>query len=129
MRNLYLIEQSTISNQFTCSVKDETTTIQLIPAKQVLVDSDEMAFIYIVEEAGAFSYLSFKETVWPALLQMVQEGNDPVLQVGNEQIVLEQFVQELEGLLYNIEGNSNYGEAFVQKVETVFEAFYTDNEV
>lgn len=125
LRNVYLISPATIvHNKLIFSVNDEMTAFQIIPAKQVLVDSDACAFIYIVEEGEAFSYVSFGEATWPQLLQMVQVGENPLLQVGDKQIELVQFAEELESLLYNIEGNSNYGENFVSKVETAFQAFY-----
>ena len=41
----------------------------------------------------------------------------------------EDFYEELEALIYNIEGNDNYGESFVSAVETAFQTILTNNEV
>lgn len=130
MRNIYNIENHVdIHNKTTFSVNEEARHIQISPAGQVIVDSDKYAFIYIVEEDGEFSYLQFGEHTWPALLKMLQRGEDPVLSVGERTIKLQQFHEELEALIYNIEGNSNYGDEFVARVETAFQTFLADDEV
>ncbi|KGR83858.1 hypothetical protein [Lysinibacillus odysseyi] len=130
MRNIYNIENHVdIHNKMTFRVNEKAQHIHISPARQVIVDSDAYAFIYIVEEDGEFSYLHFGEDTWPALLKMLLCGEDPLLSVGEETIELQQFHEELEGLIYNIEGNSNYGEEFVARVETAFQAFLADDEV
>lgn len=128
MRKVYNIEEaSSIHNNLVFHLKEDVPA--LLPTKQVIVDSDTHAFLYIVEEDGEYSYVRFGGEMWPYLLEMVQRGVDPVLQHADVQIELVQFAEELEGLLYNIEGNSNYGETFVTKVETAFHAFYAMDEV
>ncbi|WP_431029252.1 hypothetical protein [Lysinibacillus sp. LZ02] len=130
MRNVYKVENYVdVHNKLTFSVNEEASTIQIIPAGQVIVDSDHHAFIYIVEEDGAFSYLSFGLDMWPALLEVVQRGENPYLSVGENTIELLHFYEELEALIYNIEGNDNYGESFVTAVEAAFQAILTNNEV
>lgn len=93
---------------------------KLKPTGQVLADSDALAFIYIVEENDEYSYLTFDAELWPALLTYVVEERNPIVQVGNEKIQLEGFYEEMAFLLPNIAGNSNYGESFVERVESVF---------
>ncbi len=128
MRKVYNIEEApSIHNNMIFHVKEDITA--WLPTKQVIVDSDTHAFLYIVEEDSEYSYVRFDEKMWPYLLGMVQRGVDPVLQHADGQLELVQFAEELEGLLYNIEGNSNYGETFVTKVETAFQAFYAADEV
>ena len=130
MRNVYNIENHVdIHNKSTFSVNEKAQHIQISPAGQVIVDSDQYAFIYIVEEDGEFSYLHFGEDTWPALLKMLQHGEDPLLLVGEKTIELQQFHEELAALIYNIEGNSNYGEEFASRVETAFQVFLADDEV
>lgn len=130
LRNVYQIESYVyIHNHLTFSVDEKASTIQITPAGQVIVDSDNHAFIYIVEEDGVFSYLSFDEKMWPALLEMIQRGEDPYVSLGEKAIELHHFYEELEALIYNIEGNGNYGESFVEAVETVFQSILTNNEV
>jgi hypothetical protein len=130
LRNIYNIENHVdIHNKITFSVNEKAQHIQISPAGQVIVDSDQYAFIYIVEEDGEFSYLHFGENTWSALTKMLQRGEDPLLSIGNQTIELQQFHEELEGLIYNIEGNSNYGEEFVARVETAFQVFLANDEV
>lgn len=130
LRNVYNIESYVhIHNKLTFSVNEKASTIQITPVGQVIVDSDHHAFLYIVEEDDAFSYLSFGEKMWSALVEMVQRGEDPYLTLGEKTIELHHFYEELEALVYNIEGNDNYGESFVSAVETVFQTILEDNEV
>ena len=130
LRNVYNIESyGYIHNKLRFSVNEKASTIQITPVGQVIVDSDRHAFIYIVEEDGTFSYLSFGEAMWPALIEMVQRGENPYLALGEKTIELHHFYEELEGLLYNIEGNDNYGESFVSAVETAFRPILLNNEV
>lgn len=130
MRNVYTIENhADIHNKITFSVNEKAQDIQMIPAGKVIVDSDDHAFIYIVEEGGVFSYLHFGEATWPALVEMLVRGEDPYLFAEGEPIELHQFHEELEALIYNIEGNSNYGDEFVARVETAFRAVLANDEV
>jgi len=90
------------------------------PTGQVLADSDACAFIYIVEENEQYSYLTFGKELWPALISYVKEERNPVLQIAEQSIELDGFFEEMAFLVQNIQGNSNYGEAFVEEVERVF---------
>ena len=94
--------------------------VDVVPKGQVLADSDAFAFIYIVEENNEYSYLTFGEGLWQALMSHVAEERNPIVQINGESIELEGFVEEMAFLLPNIAGNSNYGEAFVERVEHVF---------
>ena len=130
LRNVYNIESYVhLHNKLTFSLNEKASTIQITPVGQVIVDSNYHAFIYIVEEDSTYSYLSFGEKMWPALVEMVQRGEDPYLTLGEKTIELHHFYEELEALIYNIEGNDNYGESFVSAVETAFQAILTNNEV
>ena len=87
---------------------------------QVLADSDAQAFIYIVEENEQYSYLAFQYDTWESLLYYLKQQQDPVVVIQNESMILTDFCEELQSLVFNIEGNSNYGEQFVEMVEAVF---------
>ncbi len=118
MRNIYVIQHAEeIQNDIYFSLNNTESTLQLQPAGQLLADSDNEAFIYIVEEAGQYSYLSFPKAVWSGLVQVLQTGRDPYL---SPQLELTNFYEELEALIWNIQGNDNYGEEFVQAVEDSF---------
>lgn len=130
MRNVYTIDQyEVLHNDFFFIVKESDEHIQIQPAAQVIADSDNEAFIYIVEENGVFSYLRFARSIWPQLVEVVKSKQDPSLRIGTKKIVLTNFFEELSILLFNIEGNSNYGEDFVQAVEQSFAEIFQANEV
>lgn len=89
-------------------------------AGQMIVDSDEMAFVYLLEDKDEFIYLYIHDSVWKDLGKAMKEearlfaaGEDTTLELTSWQ-------EELTYLISNIEGNSNYGEEMVGKVESVF---------
>ncbi|WP_107838817.1 hypothetical protein [Metasolibacillus meyeri] len=124
MRKVYTIQKfEQIHNDIYFSLHDSEQAIQIQPRGQVIVDSDNMAFIYIVEEDGVYSYLSFPQTIWAALLQIAQNKRDPFLAPN---LLLPNFAEELEYLLWNIQDNENYGKEFVQAVGEEFAAIYLD---
>lgn len=130
MRNVYTINQfEVVHNEFHFILNESNEHIQMQPAGQVIADSDNGSFIYIVEEGDAFSYISFPKTIWPQLLEVVKTGQDPFLRVVGERIQLTNFFEELHMLLFNIEGNGNYGDAFVAAVEEAFAEIFVSDEV
>ncbi|NLY79440.1 MAG: hypothetical protein GX072_05985 [Lysinibacillus sp.] len=121
MRNLYEIDDfQSIHNELYFSLNDNELKIQIEPAGQVLTDSDHLAFIYVVEEGDEFSYLQFPKKVWEGLLTIIKTKKDPFLTIDGNTIQLHNFANELEMLVFNIEGNGNYGSEFVQAVEETF---------
>ena len=72
---------------------------------------------------------SVEERSWPQLLQMILTELQPFIKVEDGSIECIHFVEELKGLLYNIEGNGNYGESFVSAVEEAFAQFFARNQV
>ncbi|MEK4424186.1 UPF0738 family protein [Solibacillus sp. FSL K6-1523] len=130
MRKLYTIERFEIINQELHFILNEKELqIQLEATGQVIVDSDNESFLYIVEENNAYSYISFSKELWPQLLQMILTKQTPYLTWNTGRIELTNFVEELNMLLFNIEGNGNYGELFVAAVEQQFSRFFALNEV
>ncbi|QLK85648.1 hypothetical protein [Staphylococcus sp. 17KM0847] len=85
-------------------------------AGQMIVDSDNNAFVYLLDDGASFSYLIFVQETW----SMLHEHRDKKV-IINDQLELTRFKTELDYLLENIEGNSNYGKAFVEAVEETFE--------
>lgn len=125
VRNLYLIQQfEVLHNEIHFILNENKKLSQLQPVGQVIVDSDNDAFLYIIEENDAYSYVSFAQEVWPQLLQMLLADQKAYLKVEDGSLPLDQFAEELRGLLYNIEGNSNYGDKFVQAVEKAYAEFF-----
>lgn len=108
------------------SLNDNESNLQLKPASQVIADSDDFAFIYLLDAGEDYHYLRFPPTMWTELKHILQTKQNPKLQVGTEVIELTNFYEELEMLVYNIEGNYNYGSEFVQAVEDHFKAILAD---
>jgi hypothetical protein len=88
---------------------------------RMLVDSDGLAFIYILEDDSAFYYVSFEQATWPSLKNVLTKNTKLVLELGNNvQIELTSIAEELAFLTENIEGNGNYGEEMENAVQEVF---------
>lgn len=117
LRNIYRVEKfQLIHNELHFSLYENDQKIKFQPAHQVLADSDGQAFIYLVEEGDNLSYVSFPKNVWPQLLELLKVEKNPYLRIGEHSIELENFYEELLALIYNIEGNDNYGEDFVKAI-------------
>lgn len=93
------------------------------PSKKMITDSEEIAFVYLMDDEEGYAYIHFPRDTWALMAQVLQGDNDPVLIWNGESIPLPGFIEELTMLVYNIEGNDNYGEAFTTAVEHEFEAF------
>jgi Family of unknown function (UPF0738) len=92
----------------------------LSPAEQILVDSKEFSFVYLMENHEGYTYIEMNEPIWP-LLKKGLEQKIPVLALfEDEQMELTNFNEELNDLINNIRGNSNYGAEMVTKVEEIF---------
>lgn len=93
---------------------------QLKAAGQMITDSDSMAFIYLLEDEIGYHYLKFGQEVWPLLVNTLKAVKDPSLQIGDKELILQGFKEELNMLIFNIEGNDNYGGDFSRAVEEAF---------
>ncbi|MEN8699078.1 hypothetical protein [Bacillus infantis] len=87
---------------------------------QMLVDSDNLAFVYIAESNDEYTYIVLSEGIWALMSQALAAGADAYLANGPERLTLPQFREELGYLIENIKGNSNYGDEMVAKVEAAF---------
>ncbi len=124
LRNVYIVNQfQAVHNEIHFILNEKKQLSQLQPVGQVIVDSDNEAFLYIIEENDAYSYIGFPQAIWSQLVQMLKSGQQPYLKVEDGLMPLNQFTDELKGLLYNIVGNSNYGNRFVEAVEKEFADF------
>lgn len=101
---------------------DETDfeTAGLQASGQMLVDSDSLAFIYKLENEKEFIYVSLPSAVWPSLKNVISEKQQVILHLEDNELELTDIIPELEYLLQNIEGNSNYGDEMVGLVENTF---------
>ena len=89
-------------------------------AGQMITDSDSNAFIYLLEDETEYHYLKFGQEVWPLLVNTLKAVEDPSLQIGEKELTLLGFKEELTMLIFNIEGNDNYGADFSRAVEEAF---------
>ena len=94
--------------------------LQLKAAGQMITDSESIAFIYLLEDETGYHYLKFGQEVWPLLVNTLKAVDDPSLQIGEKELTLHGFKDELNMLIFNIEGNDNYGADFTRSVEETF---------
>jgi len=87
---------------------------------QLITDSDNHAFVYLMDVVDGYIYVQFPKTVWPLLATSLEADKEPVLSWGQSDIQLDNFREELSMLIFNIEGNHNYGEEFSSAVEEAF---------
>jgi hypothetical protein len=121
MREKIAIKEADIINQ-ELVLKTETAVdlAELTPKGQMLVDSDGAAFIYIMENKDDYTYISLPEPIWANLKEAMAQTLPAVLISGGKKLELTGIHEELAYLIDNIQGNSNYGEEFVSRVEKAF---------
>jgi hypothetical protein len=88
--------------------------------EQMLVDSDNLAFVYIAESNEEYTYIVLSERIWGTMSEALAAGAEAYLSNGSGRLALPQFREELSYLIENIKGNSNYGDEMVAKVEAAF---------
>ncbi|WP_428911394.1 hypothetical protein [Niallia sp. Krafla_26] len=118
-----LIIQEFQNNQKEAHLEVETqVSLQKYQASgQMLVDSDNLSFVYLLEAEETYTYVIIPNKIWKELKIVLSEATPVFLSNGREKILLNQFHDELSYLIENIKGNSNYGEKMVAEVEAVFE--------
>jgi hypothetical protein len=92
----------------------------LSPAEQILVDSKEFSFVYLLENLEGYTYIDMKEPIWQLLKKLLDKSIPVWILFEDEQLELTNFYEELTELINNIRGNSNYGAEMVTKVEEIF---------
>ncbi|ALC91841.1 hypothetical protein AM500_20150 [Bacillus sp. FJAT-18017] len=92
----------------------------LLPRGQMLVDSDNLSFIYLMEKDEEYIYISLPEQLWGELKQGFGQQLKVYLQFEGSRVEMENFYSELEYLIENIKGNGNYGDEMVSRVESIF---------
>ncbi|MBF7017493.1 UPF0738 family protein [Staphylococcus durrellii] len=111
---IYVNEIKITEDSIKCYTEESTEGLE--EAGQMLVDSDNFAFAYILDDGQSYSYLIFVKETW----SMIHENKNKKV-IVNDDLELKEFDNELTYILDNIEGNSNYGKEFVSKVEEIFE--------
>lgn len=105
----------------TFPIKDKVTTQTLIPSGKMITDSEKLTFVYLIDEEEEYGQLHFEQAVWPLLVNSIKLKTDPTVFYNENTIILDGFIDELTMLIFNIEGNNNYGETFSSAVELAFE--------
>ncbi|WP_223700669.1 UPF0738 family protein [Sutcliffiella deserti] len=93
---------------------------QVTASSQMLVDSDNLAFIYKLETPSEFIYVSIKDTYWEDLNKAMEEKKAVVLLIENIALLLTNVEEELGYLIENIRDNANYGEEMERRVNEIF---------
>ena len=123
MSKKIIVTNAKVENDELLLLTDRETKITSLAATgQMLVDSDQLSFIYIVDNEDGYQYVTIPEVAWNAIQQGLQGGLEVFLANAGGKLKLESFRGEMEYLIENITGNSNYGEEMVTKVEQVFAA-------
>ena len=110
------------------SVTETSAEGKIIPAGKMITDSEKMTFVYLLDEEEEYGYIHFPQAVWPLMVDALKEDKDPVISYNDERLPLIGFVEELTMLIYNIEGNDNYGTKFSTAVEKTFAEILTSSE-
>ncbi|MEH7117393.1 hypothetical protein V7128_08220 [Neobacillus vireti] len=119
MKKKIIIQNATLTKHKLFLETDESIN-ELIPGEQILVDSDNCAFIYLMEDQDDYTYITLSEDLWPYLKTAIEQKLPVLVKSNQEEIELINFHDELEYILSNIKGNSNYGDELVKKVEGLF---------
>ena len=109
------------NNRVLLEIEKDQSLNEFKASGRMLVDSDNLSFIYLLEKDDHYTYIALPDTVWTDMKVAITESLPVVITNGSEEIQLTQFREELTYLIENIKGNSNYGELMVSKVEVVFE--------
>lgn len=94
--------------------------IGLKPGEQILVDSDQLSFIYLMEDKEDYTYIVLSEQIWSFLKSAIEQKLPVWLTYNDEKTELTNFLEELEYVLSNIKDNSNYGEEMLEKADKIF---------
>jgi Family of unknown function (UPF0738) len=120
-KRIEISEMNTSNNQLELiAEKPNFDTAGLQASGQMLVDSDSLAFIYKLENEKEFIYVSLPSSIWPSLKNVISEKQKVILHLEENELELIDIIPELEYLLQNIEGNTNYGNEMVELVEKTF---------
>ncbi len=97
---------------------DSIDTLQEVG--QLIADSEAFAFVYLLEDSEEYVYVYLEESTWTSLKELLTNKDKVYLKNNENHLELKHFYDELDYLISNIEGNGNYGEEMVSKVESVF---------
>ncbi|MCH4824825.1 MAG: hypothetical protein N2C11_05360 [Planococcus sp. (in: firmicutes)] len=121
MHKFVAIKKTEITgNEIEFTIEETEPTEALEASGQMLTDSDNQAFVYLLDTGTDYIYVQFAIHTWPAMTKALEVKNVPLLKWGKQIMPLSEFHEELLMLVDNIEGNDNYGEEFRTAVEQTF---------
>lgn len=121
MKQKWKITESIVrENELVFQLQENANLENTMASGQMLVDSDSLAFIYLLEKENEYVYLEIPEMVWKDCKVALEANNAFFIKALNGELLLENFKEELEYLIENIRGNGNYGEDMEKAVSSVF---------
>ncbi|MHA7136097.1 hypothetical protein ACRTEV_02300 [Rossellomorea arthrocnemi] len=121
MRKIVQFKHTTYENGTLYLHTDQADLLQgTTAAGQIIADSDRYAFVYLAENEEEYVYLYLEESIWDELKKALQDKSAVIAKSDDYSLELDQFTEELDYLVTNIEGNGNYGDEMVKKVESIF---------
>ena len=121
-QKILIIDAKIENNELLLSTDIEKDLGDFAATGQMLVDSDQLSFIYIIDKEDGYQYVTIPAGTWNVIQEGLQTGLETYLTNNGGKLKLDSFHSEMEYLIENITGNSNYGEEMVAKVEQVFAA-------
>lgn len=98
----------------------DQSILDLMPTGQMLVDSDQISFIYLLEGQEDYTYIVLPEQIWSTLKTAIDHHYPVYIVFNEEKVELTNFHEELGYLISNLHGNGNYGEEMERKAELYF---------
>lgn len=119
-KKIEVIQAKIDNSELLLTVKEALDLTNFTAVGQVLVDSANFAFIYIVEVMNDYTYIVLPMNIWTDLKIALDNALTVKIVSGQTELVLEQIHEEMKYLIENIKGNSNYGEEMVKLIERTF---------
>jgi len=122
MRKIELVNE-VVLEESRLNLKIKSNDVDLTQAVEVgtlIADSDNASLLYIIEEKEDFVYISIPSSFWNEINNAYIKELPVYVNSEVGEMLLENWQFELSTFLENVEGNFNYGQEFVEKVNEVF---------
>lgn len=119
-QKIQIIDAKMVDKELMLQTPHDFQLGQYTAVGQMLVDSENFSFIYLVEKNNEYTYIVLPEAIWSEFKIAIDQQASIILTNNKERLELIGFNEEIVYLIENIKGNSNYGEDMVAKVESTF---------
>ncbi|MGA9287893.1 MAG: hypothetical protein WBV93_06030 [Anaerobacillus sp.] len=117
----YIVTGELTDHTLTFGLNEKADLASYQATGNMLVDSDSLSFVYLLDGGEGYTYIRFQEEVWPMLNNVLQKDLKVIItSESGEALELLEIKEELTYLVENIKDNSNYGEVMNQAVERAF---------